>query len=684
MFNSVNYDYNSETKIYHFRVNLGNKFYNTVAKIGYPVSSQKLIFLKKTLSEFSIERFFIPDLLAILGQVIEVGSVYDVNMKAVNNLLRTINDIIIANNRNTIPLDLDQIDKFFIYKPLVSQLPAYEAYRNIRAINGSRGMILDGAVGVGKTYISLSLAKALRSEVVLIVAPLSTITKVWEESLAGPDKLYKHDQNYLLIDKNSAYNGQDYLLCSYENIKYILPLYKDNNINITTLIVDEVHNFNDNKSNRTQELIQVSSVIPLQHAIPMSGTPIKAKPKDLATLFRIINSDFNKRLETKFMKIYTHRGYLKTEVLRERYLNHTVVLKKSYIDIPPLTTPTIKIKIPNGKTFTIDSISKRLKKYIESRTLELNRDFEQYKKTYINLYTKAKNIILTNGVLSSEAVAEYESNIDIILIHYKNNALGAITNIIRNVNIFEGTYIEPQLSPAEKIAFRDAKTVYKYLSLKVQGEALSNVVMRARIDCYSLLASNIDIKSIISSTIKKTIIFSSYTEVCDMAFSNCVNNKLRPITVYGATTKNLTTNVGTFINNKNTNPLITTYKSLSTGVPLVVANVILIFGLPFRQYVFEQAIGRAWRTGQDAPVKAYIVELDTGSEHNITDRDFDIINFYKEEVEAITGKTDSVIIDRYSDNKISNTISDLTDLSNEHYIDKLLKSNIDIITKWRL
>ena len=100
-----------------------------------------------------------------------------------------------------------------------------------------------------------------------------------------------------------------------------------------------------------------------------------------------------------------------------------------------------------------------------------------------------------------------------------------------------------------------------------------------------------------------------------------------------------------FVNKKDINPLVTTFKSLSTGVPLVIANVIIVLDLPFRMYVYEQAIARAWRLGQDQQVYVYIPKLDTGEAPNINSRNIDIIQFFKEEVENITGQKMSISLD---------------------------------------
>jgi hypothetical protein len=189
----------------------------------------------------------------------------------------------------------------------------------------------------------------------------------------------------------------------------------------------------------------------------------------------------------------------------------------------------------------------------------------------------------------------------------------------------------------DKKEFRNVKSIYKYPRLKVIGEVLANVVMRKRIDCHRDLAYAFNYEKYVDSTLKKTIIFSSYVDVCEAADKMCKKYKYNPVNVYGSSTKYLNSLVGEFNTIEKKNPLITTFKSLSTGVPLIIANVIIALDVPFRRYIYEQAIGRAWRTGQDSPVFVYIPELDTGDDYNINSRTIDIMEFYMIAVRDITG-----------------------------------------------
>ena len=81
--------------------------------------------------------------------------------------------------------------------------------------------------------------------------------------------------------------------------------------------------------------------------------------------------------------------------------------------------------------------------------------------------------------------------------------------------------------------------------------------------------------------------------------------------------------------------------------------------LPYRMYIFDQAVSRAWRKGQDSVVKVYIPVLDTGDKKNINQRNFDIISFFNEEVERLTGYKQTLTVDETKANIEKGFVSNL-------------------------
>ena len=92
-----------------------------------------------------------------------------------------------------------------------------------------------------------------------------------------------------------------------------------------------------------------------------------------------------------------------------------------------------------------------------------------------------------------------------------------------------------------------------------------------------------------------------------------------------------------FLNNKDINPLIATYKALSTAVPLIAADQQLLIGLPWRDYQLNQAISRIHRLGADTQARINIFGLDSTPDINITDRTFNILTWSQLQVSEITG-----------------------------------------------
>ena len=83
------------------------------------------------------------------------------------------------------------------------------------------------------------------------------------------------------------------------------------------------------------------------------------------------------------------------------------------------------------------------------------------------------------------------------------------------------------------------------------------------------------------------------------------------------------------------NPLIATYQSLSTAVPLTVADTMIMVNAPFRDYIHQHAISRIHRIGADTQVTVYIASLDTNGVPNLSTRSIDILAWSQTQVEQI-------------------------------------------------
>lgn len=156
--------------------------------------------------------------------------------------------------------------------------------------------------------------------------------------------------------------------------------------------------------------------------------------------------------------------------------------------------------------------------------------------------------------------------------------------------------------------------------------------------------------------------------------------------VYGEYTKNLSKIVESFKVDPEINPLVTTYDSLSTAVPLVVANTIIMINLPFRSYIKEQAIARINRLKQDTQTYIFEVSLDTGDKPNLSTRTIDILEWSKKQVQFIMGDEGGIDWSEVSEVNSSDNTSTTISISNESYdIDIRNTYTVDklsILDKW--
>lgn len=527
----------------------------------------------------------------------------------------------------------------------------------IRVEHPSHLYITDNYVVTHNTATSLFIMEGLHNEIdkVIIMCPLPTVDRVWRSTIAGEPgaRSFKEPSSIYVIKDGKPYNNEKYIVCHFEGLEKLQSILDKISGSRVGIIIDESHYLAEAKSKRTKEALDILDKTKSENVLLLSGTPIKSGYRELSTIFKFLDKDFEGNVEDKYYTLYRSPTEWLSEVLKERYNGYTTVVKKDSIETTELQTVNLKIKLPKEEMeqFYLSNIKIRLKQFVIERMDEIKSNMDYWIDSYTKLRDKARN---SNPSIDEKEFKLYMSNIETIK---KTNPtqFGFIKDVLAYCNQFEKTKLMPYLTSEETKLFAEAKTIYKYPVLKVQGEALANIIGKARIDCHAMMAEYLQYDKILEATDKKTIIFSNYIEVCDRVMDTVKKGNYEPIGIYGETTKNLTQLVQQFTKNPKPNPLVTTYKSLSTGVPLIVADTIICIDMPFRMYVYEQAIGRAWRLGQDSNVTVFILELDT-EEPNINSRNIDIITFFKEEVEKITGVPASIDIssESYIPNDISN------------------------------
>lgn len=544
-------------------------------------------------------------------------------------------------NKPIIPrLNLHRLDELN-YKPLPFQLEFLNKYDETTQRYMLNGMLLAGSAGSGKTFTSLACAHCLDAQKVIIICPKVAVDRVWVDNIT---KVFKKTQKVWRYYTGKKYAGEKFVIYHYEALDKAIGDYRDYLNKNNCIILDESHNLNELSASRTQNFLSFCKLLECKDIILASGTPVKALATETLPLFKAIDPFFTDKVGERFKKIYRGESNKATEILTHRMNIVSFKVSKAELNLEPPIFYNIPVKIPNGEDYTLKQIAKDLAAYAEQQIKYYKDNKAMYEKIFYD-YLDYVEKMLSNPSLHPNAIrhnlSEYKDYRDMLkkLIYmHDHGQLRAATDVIIGCNKYEREIIHPILASTEdRKKFAEVKTIVKYVKLKIQGECLGRVLGRKRIDAHVDMVKYIDYDYVLNSTAKKTVVFTSFVEVLEMANEILEDRKRFPLMVYGKQNSQLNAIVQKFFVDKNANPLIATYASLSTAVPLIAADTMLIINAPFRNYIFEQAVSRIHRLGSDTQTVVFMCHLDTGEEPNISSRHIDILKWSQSEVEKILG-----------------------------------------------
>jgi len=608
----------------------------------------KFVFIDVGRFSFSFYVFFEQEVIGVLDYMVTSGEFkYGVNLKNVSSAIKSIKstESKLYNNKYTIDMSrLNQLN----YTPLDYQLPIFDDYSKKKA-NGLRGKLLTAKVGSGKTFMSLAISVALGHPCVIVIVPKNTLLTTWAPAIS--DEIFKVAPTMITsvdLAKGQQYNGERYILVHAEFLPKLLDFVRGNRIKEPMIIVDETHGYTEVKSDRTKALMELVDVTEPSDVILMSGTAIKAKVREMMSFIIILEKSFTNTLRKRLESIYKNPNFMINMIAPARFNRYSVFVEQTSKELPELKPEFMIVDLKDSEQYTLEAVKAALTKYIDITTIELEQDKSRQDAIYIELREQAFINGIEAGSYTKQDVNSYKSDIDVIVDHYKRGALKEVGEIMERANQFERKLVA-NLPNERKKDFRNAKTFFKYLSLKVVGMALANVVLKTRIRAFTEIATAIDYTELYSFTTRKSIYFSNYIDVCNAIQESIKRDAqpLRPCTVFGDKTKELASQVKRFIKGDELDtPMIATYTSLSTGVNGLqfVADLVVTIDLPFREAVLTQAIGRARRNGQTSVVTHLQIQLNTGGAKNIADRGVDILKITGDEAARITGVASDVVV----------------------------------------
>ena len=489
--------------------------------------------------------------------------------------------------------------------------------------------ITNNYVVTHNTLTGLMLAEMLHADQVIMIVPKNAVWKVWSRHLSEE---YKQPQAHWIAADDKPYNGEKFLIGHYESLDKVIAAVRTNHKSNAFVILDESHNMNEAGSLRTQKFIELCKTVGAKNVLWSSGTPLKALGYEAIPLLTTIDPLFTPEVQERFKKIYGREAKRALDILRNRMgIISYRVEKTSVVDNKP-TTHEISVEIPNAKKYELETIGNEMRSFIKKRL----EHYEDRKKYYEKVYDDALRIHekTLDTREQKAAFATYKTYIATIRKGYDSYTMGPLSQYC---NRYELTVIMPTLSRELRAEFKNARSVVKYVELKVLGEALGGVLGKARVNCHLDMLPGIPFADVINGAQKKTVIFTSYVEVADAIDKRLRAEGFSPLVVHGGTNKNLSSIVTEFEKNAKANPLIATYQSLSTAVPLIVANTTIFINQPFRDGDLTQARARTDRLGQDAPVHFWNCLLNTGDKPNISTRSRDIMQWSRDQIAAIMG-----------------------------------------------
>lgn len=593
----------------------------------------KYMFRKMTAGYIEIPAFFVLEFDKVLTELRSRGhaSVRWTAMR-VQVALRAntwIKDIDIEQDEVPKSLDLTMLNAFKV-PPLDYQLKLLKEYDWMTYRLKLNGVLVDWVMGSGKSIGGLLIAECAKTDHVVVICPRNAVNDVWVQTLQT--KMVKPPSVWTSISPR-PYRGEKYIIIHNEAIGTETEIVRGLVAKGMTfsVIVDECHNFNEMTSKRTQEMIALVKASRTRHALLQSGTMFKAVGSEIIAAMYAIDPTFDEDLSERFKRLYSASATEVLKLLQYRLGFFTSKVVKEQVGLGSPDTSIVMVSSPNSIKYTLASVSDAMRRFVAERVTyyeeRKDKDYSEYERI----------LRLHQSVLSTQeawtAFKGYQGDVEII----RRGDLMNSKEEIKASNRYENTQIIPFLSPEDKKIFQEVKTIYKYVVLKIQGECLGKVLGRYRIDACIEIAKAFDYSKYIESTEKKTLIYTNYVESLQEAEKSVKNLGYDPLTVYGATNKDIVPILKDFEKKPEMNPLLATFKSLSTAVPLTTADTLIMLDVPWRDYVTQQTIARIHRLGKDSQTRVFICKLDTGSEPNISGRSLDVLQWSQAQIFAITG-----------------------------------------------
>lgn len=584
-------------------------------------------------SDVSFNRWFAPDVIYAFQRLIDEGGRKH-NVRAMKRVIAQMYEhtwLKQTLHEHSKILDFGQAAKFK-YSPLEHQERFFKLYNWAVPRYLLNGMLLGAGPGTGKTYMGLVLGAMLHVDSIVTVCPKNAVFRVWHDSISDPEKsLYKRPMvAWTSLDGTPPPRRCSHYIVHFDGLGKFVEQLNHLSLGRLLILLDESHNLNDETSVRAEEFLELCSKTRCKNILWESGTPVKAIGGEMATLLRSIDEMFDKDAQERFRAIYGKASAKANDILAARMGRMTYKVESKSVVKAQGYAHSRNIAIPNGDDYTLDTIREEMRDFVKERAGYYLKNMRQFERLYEDILKSFYKTLTTRE--QKKEFDQYRHYIKLIRHKYDPVALKQEAIFC---NRYEKDAIMPTLNKQSREAFKSVRSIVKYYKLKVQGEALGQILGKKRAECVAAMVPHVEMQKYIDTALKKTVIFTSYVTVVDAVAAHVKKLGYNPLLVYGDTNSQLASIVGKFEKDPDANPLIATYASLSTAVPLVMANEMIMLNSPFRSYERDQATARCVRQGQDQDVNIEDVFLDTGDKPNISTRSRDILTWSRQQVEEI-------------------------------------------------
>lgn len=573
-------------------------------------------------------------------------------------------------------LQLDQVLDLSVYQNLRLKIVGVEKRANeetlcITVDDADHLFVVDDYIVTHNTFTSLMWSHLLGDNKTIIICPLNIVDSVWMAQIKEHFKVTPRIWNSKMgIPLNGNY---DYYIVHYDALvgprfAYLREWMKDilrTDKKKFKLIVDESQNFNEITAKQTQNLIELADLQLFSDALPVSGTPFKALGSEIYPMLCIFDLHFDSIAREFFKASYGRNrpslmGMLSHRIGRSKF---TIPELLGLGDAPAIEI--VKVQVPNSDKYTLDSIKLEMQVYIQERVAFYEEQMPKYI-AFFNEILKDYEFDNMKNPHELENLKKYR----VIVKRFREKGYSSFTDSQDSMfckRVEED--IEKRLRGKDLADFRNVKSAVKYLGLKLRGEALGNVLGRARINAIKETIEHAKLEDYINDVEKKTVIFTSYVDVLKLCDEYLTRKGFTGITVYGENSKDRDAAIKRFAEDPRVNPLTAVYDSLKEGYPLLMANQELLLNAPWRDFELKQVQARIWRTGQDAPCFFRMFDMDTGDKVNITTRSINVMEWSKEQVDALLGRSEGHAL------LADVTGEEMFDMSDEAFSRPMFRSN---------